>query len=657
MAGDGLGKLIRDISDPYELEIHKAIESTAGPTGSGLLTPYILRAHDRQLRQLVAGDLQRSCVIILVGGSSSGKTRACWEAVRDLPQGWRLWHPISPSRPEALSHALREGLVMPRTVIWLNELQFYLDTGSTDLGEHNAAGLRELVRSSAQGPVLVAGTLWPEYWDVLTRYPRPGTGDTHSQARELLVGHRVIVPETFGRDDLSTLSAEAADDPRIIEATQRPDGRVAQYLAGGFELLGRYGLAPPEARSLIDAAIDYRRFGGGSHIPENFLLAAVPGYIDDNSWDNLGEDWFNKGIEYASRQCLGVPGPLTKIRARPHEAPTVRPVYRLSDYLEEAGRKERRYIVPPRSFWDAAADCEVGPSVLDLAYEAEARARFRLAADLYVRAAVEGNPEALIFLSDHRVGAGDPEAAEKLLYQAAGQGLTEAWISLAGIRETAGDTDAAENFLQKAGADHFALRQRARLRVLAGDTDAALLLLEEAVELGSTDAMFQLAQLLEDTSGDSARIEDLRKRGVESDTMKELKQAADAVRYHEQMIAEHADNVVRAGSESEENLQAALKILDEEEPDFNLMIGRMEKNLGHVEDARLRFARAIDNGSMKEDGTNPALTLLAEIIRDSGDVDDAERLQKYGLEIDGTISEPWTPPIGGASGGGAQAPG
>ena len=59
---------------------------------------------------------------MLVGGSSTGKTRACWEALellRNQPEEWRVWHPISPSRPEA---ALREvSWVGPRTVVWLNE--------------------------------------------------------------------------------------------------------------------------------------------------------------------------------------------------------------------------------------------------------------------------------------------------------------------------------------------------------------------------------------------------------------------------------------------------------------------------------------------------------------------------------------------------------
>ena len=105
-----------------------------------------------------------SGIAVLVGGSSTGKTRACWEALgllRDQGPPWRLWHPIDPSRPDA---ALRElPAIGPRTVVWLNEAQFYLEVTAGRLGERVAAGLRELLRERDRGPVLVLATLWPEF--------------------------------------------------------------------------------------------------------------------------------------------------------------------------------------------------------------------------------------------------------------------------------------------------------------------------------------------------------------------------------------------------------------------------------------------------------------------------------------------------------------
>ena len=116
-----------------------------------------------------------SGIAVLVGGSSTGKTRACWEALqllRDRKPGWRLWHPIDPSRPDAALRELPD--IGPRTVVWLNEAQFYLDDADGGLGERIAAGLRELLRDPARAPVLVLATLWPQFWDSLTGRPADG---------------------------------------------------------------------------------------------------------------------------------------------------------------------------------------------------------------------------------------------------------------------------------------------------------------------------------------------------------------------------------------------------------------------------------------------------------------------------------------------------
>ena len=96
--------------------------------GLPVLPAYVPREHDEDLGRVVRAAAQgRSGIAVLVGGSSTGKTRACWEALgvlRDLPESWRVWHPIDPSRPDAALAELPG--IEPRTVVWLNEAQFYL---------------------------------------------------------------------------------------------------------------------------------------------------------------------------------------------------------------------------------------------------------------------------------------------------------------------------------------------------------------------------------------------------------------------------------------------------------------------------------------------------------------------------------------------------
>ena len=311
------GRPLDEVTDPFALEVHRPVQPEDPQPGLPVLPAYVPREHDRELGRVVRAAAEGSSgIAVLVGGSSTGKTRACWEALqllRDQPEPWRLWHPIDPSRPDA---ALRElPAIGPRTVVWLNEAQFYLDVADGGLGERVAAGLRELLRDPARAPVLVLATLWPQFWDGLTARPAGGA-DPHAQARELLAGHDITVPAAFTAAQLQRLSQ--AGDARLAQAAAgAQDGQVIQFLAGAPELLARYRNAPPAAAALIHAAMDARRLGMGIGLPQAFLEAAAPGYLTDAEWDALGEDWLEQALAYTAVPCKGVRGPLTRIRPRP----------------------------------------------------------------------------------------------------------------------------------------------------------------------------------------------------------------------------------------------------------------------------------------------------------------------------------------------------
>jgi TPR repeat protein len=452
-----LGKPIRSCS-ALSLEVHTAIDMPDRDATPSVLPRYVARAHDAHLRRLVNEcDAGRSAMITLVGGSSTGKTRACWEAVQALSPRWRLWHPIDPSRPAAAANDIASA--GSYTVVWLNEAQFYLLGADPSLSERISAGLRTMVDDPDRAPVLVLATMWPEYWATLTARPPPGTPDRHAQARELLSGTDLRLADSFAGADLHAMRAAATTDPRLREAVAHADsGRITQYLSGVPELLQRSRNAPAPAKAIIDCAIDARRFGHPPALSSTLLQSGALGYLHAVDRQRAAEDWVDQGFAYALEPCHGVRGPLSVVDPEPAHpfGPFEPPAYRLADYLEQVGRAERADVFPPASFWDAILDSSRDPDVLRaIGAQAERRGRNRRAVSLYRRSADLGDIEALEALGRLHHQAGDLARAEALYTLAADRGSTEAVENRSWLRELMGRSPDGDEFLAETQDRHM----------------------------------------------------------------------------------------------------------------------------------------------------------------------------------------------------------
>ncbi|MFE7168411.1 hypothetical protein [Streptomyces sp. NPDC057616] len=513
---DGRQMLGRPVEawEPHALEVHPAGSAANGhePGASTvrLLSGYVHREHDRMLAEAVReAEAGHSGMVVLVGASSTGKTRACWEAVQPLAgTGWRLWHPFDPTRAEAALEDL--GRVSPRTVVWLNEAQHYL--GSSGGGERIAAALHNLLTDPARGPVLVLGTLWPEYARQYTALPSFDGSDSHSRVRELLAGRTLSVPDAFDAAALERATALANDGDRLLaDALTRAggDGRVTQDLAGAPQLLHRYQHGTPAARALLEAAMDARRLGLGLHLPQPFLTDAAADYLTDADYDQLTDDWVEAAYAELAHLVHGKQAPLRRVSPRPERrppnSPPVRsssgpalPVFRLADYLEQYGRTVRRQQCPPASFWHAGhAHLTRAEDLSALADAARRRHRLQWAHHLTCRAADIGDADALVYLARFKERFGHHEAAEALAVRAARAGDTRALTQLARAREKAGHQDRAAALARQAAAagDDRALLRLARIREQLADHEGAELLVQEAAAAGSTEALLELMRI------------------------------------------------------------------------------------------------------------------------------------------------------------------
>ncbi|MFE0515443.1 helix-turn-helix transcriptional regulator [Streptomyces sp. NPDC058964] len=489
-AGERLepGRLIGEW-EPHDLEVHPAgTDSTAQGAGTAVrrvLPGYVSRAHDEVLAEAVADAIEgRSRMLVLVGTSSTGKTRACWEAVQPLAErGWRLWHPFDPTRAEAALEDLHR--VGPRTVVWLNEAQHYL--GDRAAGERIAAAVHHLLVTPERGPVLVLGTLWPEYAAQYAALPASGREDPHSRVRELLSGRTVTVPDSFDARALAAAAALAAGGDGLLAdalTRARTDGRVAQDLAGASELLIRYQHASPAAAALLAAAMDARRLGVGLYLPRPFLTDAAIDYLSESDYADLTDDWAEAAYVELAKPVHGKQAPLRRVSPRPvHRVPSsstaspalafiASPVFRLADYLEQHGRTVCRALCPPASFWNAAHTHLSHPDDLNnLADAANSRYRFQWAHHLRCQAARAGSPSALAVLAEVVDEAGDRSGAERLAWRATDTGQPDALVRLARRRVQAGDREGAEALCERAAqaGSSDALVRLARWREEAGD--------------------------------------------------------------------------------------------------------------------------------------------------------------------------------------------
>ncbi len=600
-----MGTFVAEL-DPFALEVHRAI-SVPGEESLPRLPTYVLRDHDRALGAFVDRAIGgESLMITLVGESSTGKTRACWEALGRLPAGWRVWHPFDPTRPDAALVHLKE--VGPQTVIWLNEAQHYLLAPDAKTAEGIAAGLRSVLTDRLRSPVLVLATVWPRFWDPLTSPSAPGRDERFEQQRKLLtdLGEYIVVPRKFTESDLRQARRKAPGDPRLASALEGAiDGEITQFLAGVPELMRRYQCASLAEKALIHAAMDYRRLGHGPLLPHELLAEAAAGYLKDQELGLRGDSWLEETLAYCAMPCHGVPGPLTPVVSQSHAIEGR--AYRLADYLEQYGRIERRLMCPPTSFWEAAIrHCQGTDDGVALARAAQQRGRLQVAAALYGKALKAGNTEVRLELGHLAEGVGDIAKAKEL-YEAAWKDDHRACWELVRLRQLMGEPGRAEELAHVAAnqGDSSAVTRLALLRQESGDEEGAQRLTRNAAARGQIRNYAGLARSREE-AGDRTGAEELaflavHRRGS-TYALSDLASMRDQVG-----DAEAAERLVTFAADRGK-LRPALRL------------GSMRWQAGDRHGAARALELAVSSGSIF------ALTELARMKRRSGDNEEAEEL-------------------------------
>ena len=397
--------------DPVDLGVHQVI-------GGGPMPTYVRRPHDDLLRAVLDPAVAASRLVVVRGGSSTGKTRAAYEAVAGRLSDWRVDYPLDAG---ALAARLEAG-IPARTALWLGELRQYADAagGTAVLGR-----LADLF--DGDGPLVIT-TVWPEHWHTYIVAARGGPGivgpaGTAGRLLERLPeltgqdpagidparGGVIDVPDRFTAADLE--AAARTGDAVLAEATAAAAGagQVTQYLAGVPDLLRRYAGpgGDPYGQAVIAAAMDAARLGHASPLPAALLQEAAVGYLTGPQRTAGIEGWRGTALAWATEELHGAVQALQPV---PPASGTGVAGYQVADYLDQYGRRTRRDQLGPPSLWDAlTAHAASARDLTRLAYAAEGRGLYRHAATLWTTATTLGSPDAAWWLIGHlrKVSPGD----------------------------------------------------------------------------------------------------------------------------------------------------------------------------------------------------------------------------------------------------------
>ncbi|MEU3465276.1 hypothetical protein ABZ721_35740 [Streptomyces sp. NPDC006733] len=463
-----------------QLRVHAAVpgERCAGGQDDFVLPAYVPRGHDVAVRDRLRhlADDGKAELLVLRGGSCTGKTRTAYEAVREVVFTWPLAYPKT---AQDLVELLAGSTVAARTVVWLDDLHRLL---AEPAGEQAAALLRDLLERP--GPVAVVATIWPESHRALVATPGNGQADRHGQARALLhSGWTVDVPESFAGQEWREFVQRAASDPSLtaVAVAAGRAGAVTQTLAAGPELLEHWQQAPHAcSKALLTAAIDARRLGVRTPLREVFLQQAVAGYLTPRERAEAEPDWFEQAMAYARRPIKQVTSALLPV-PHPTGMGPLPGVVEVADYLEQHAGAQRWDQVPPATFWDAARQhLGSGDDLERLALHAFSRSRYRISRELYLRAATQGSTDAVEGMCFSYCETGRVLTA---------QGRDE----LAALARAADDGGYSLWFVGSTLASIGPEEQDQQMCVLAAE------LLADSYAAGYRDAAFSLAELWEST--------------------------------------------------------------------------------------------------------------------------------------------------------------
>ncbi|MGW7126585.1 tetratricopeptide repeat protein, partial [Streptomyces sp. NPDC054901] len=605
---------------------HRARPDDAGDA----VPPYVARDADEELRVRLTQATQQGGLVLVLGESTAGKTRAAHHAVRACQAlaGYRVLAPDT--GPDLVIAVDVVAATAVRCVVWLDDLERFLTPDGLEAGV-----LAELVR--LRTPVLA--TMQLRHYDTFNPHSTESLQEDSAGPRTSGTGARVLkqtqplyLQRRWSAEELTR--AEGVDDPRIIDAvTHHGPYGVAEYLAAGPALLTewRHATRPgghPRGAALVAAAVDLTRTGLRPPYPTALLTTLHQHYLPADPL--LRPEPIDTALAWAARLRYGATSLLL---------PTNDPdAYGVFDYLPDHATSpvtEEAW----QSALDHAADeeehltigvhaADTAPHIAEAAWRPLARhitsAAFNLgilltetgrneeAVELFRQAADAGDTEAAVNLGVLLAQLGRNEEAEEMYRQAADAGDASAVFNLGFLLAQLGrNEEAKEMYRQAADAGHRgAISNLGNLLAKAGRNEEAEELFRQAADAGHRGAISNLGILLA-----------MLGRGEEAEEL--FRQATDA---GDTDAAVNLGLLLAEGGRSEEAEEMYRQAADNGHSDATYSLGNLLAQLGRNEEAEEMYRQAADGGH------TDAPVNLGILLTETGRNEEAEELYRQAAD-------------------------
>jgi cellulose synthase operon protein C len=493
--------------DPYDVLGVARTEHLDDFVARGERPPYISRTTaDRELDEALK---KANRFVILTGRAKSGKSRTAFEAVRRNFPDYAMLIPARPGDASRLPELLQSYDELadsnPNTVLWLDDMERFVDAGSLSVS------LISRAQQKHQALVIVA-TLRSIEFDKLT----DAAGEIGRNAKDVL--NRAVRVQLG--DVLATGEQEKA---RQLYSARYPNLdfkiSVGESFVAAQQLKARYDTGAescPEGAAVVRAAIDCRRIGVMRPIPEIFLKELWKYYIHElEPLRDASDADYTGGLSWAKEPLGRYVALLAKVGDPEHSGG-----FSVPDYLVEHVEEQQRPI--PLVVWDLAKDRyqDLGSDVTGVGYIAWLRGLTGKAKEIWEKGLLLGDGRSASNLGAQLVQEGDRIGAKAAFKRGIALGAGGAAHNLGVLLADDGDRSGAKAAFEGGMAlgEGSAAFNLGFLLVEDGDRNGAKAAYEQGIALGDGGAALNLGLLLKedgDRSGAKAAYQAAVELGFE----------------------------------------------------------------------------------------------------------------------------------------------